>query len=142
MRNAIPSEPDWRSEPWNLDVPQAYEHFFGKSRKEAVELFVDNALLYQEDIMFMPAACFRYYVQAYVDYLMSARSAGDSDAASCFLSIVEVRRDDLRGVNDQLAQRVRDVLARLAASQSWYEAAQAIYGDFGARTTALLPLIT
>jgi len=137
MRNAIPSEADWRSEPWNLDVPAAYEHFAGKSRKAAVDLFLDNSLLYQEDILFMPAVCFRYYVHAYIDYLLSEQSAGDRDAASCFLSIVEVRQDDISDGDDQLKQRIRDMLKHLSSRQSWYAAAPAIYGDFALRTATL-----
>jgi hypothetical protein len=57
----IPAEVDWRSEPWGIDTPWAYKHFFGKNLAEAFDLFVENAMHYQEDIMFMPLACFKYY---------------------------------------------------------------------------------
>ncbi|MEI7929683.1 MAG: hypothetical protein WCH40_14125, partial [Verrucomicrobiales bacterium] len=70
----IPTEIDWRSEPWDLDIPYAYKHFFGKDLQEAFDLFVDNSACYQEDIMFMPLVCFRYYVLAYTSYLLSEQS--------------------------------------------------------------------
>lgn len=51
---SIPTEDDWRSEPWCLDIPIAYEHFSGKSLSEAVSMFDDNAICYQEDDVFRP----------------------------------------------------------------------------------------
>ena len=137
----LPSETDWRREAWTLDIPYAYKHFLGKTREEAVQLFVENSLLYQEDIMFMPAACFRYYVHSYMDYLMSDQSAGDSDGASCFFGVVDVRHDDVRCADEHLKQTVRNVLARLASRQSWYDASPEIYGDFGVRADACLKLL-
>ena len=41
--------------------------------------------------MFMPLACFRYYIHAYLDYLLSDKSEGDSDGASCFFGLIEFR---------------------------------------------------
>ena len=97
MNNNIPSESDWRSEPWGIDTPYAYNHFQGKSREDAVEFFVENAIYYQEDIMFMPEACFRYYIHSYMDYLFSGRSAGDSDAANCFSALSKSGKTTLPG---------------------------------------------
>lgn len=137
----IPSEAEWRSEPWDLDIPYAYEHFFGKGREEAVSLFVDDSLYYQEDIMFMPVACFYFYVHAYIDYLMSEQSEGDSDGPSCFFSIVEVREHDILNGSEELKQRVRTLLRRLGERQTWYDAEPDIYGDFQARAEAYLRLL-
>ena len=118
----IPSEADWRSEPWDLDIPYAYKHFFGKDVTESVSLFVDHALCYQEDIMFMPVACFYFYIHAYIDYLMSEQSEGDSDGASCFFGLVEVRKDDIRRGPRHLRERIRELLQRLSDQQAWYDA--------------------
>ena len=71
MTNEIPTEADWRSEPWDLDIPHAYQHFAGKSHEQAVELFQENAIYYQEDVMFMPRKCFPFYLRAYMEYLLS-----------------------------------------------------------------------
>lgn len=50
----IPTEADWRSEVWCLDCESAYKRFAGKTRDEAVAMFADNALLYQEAVMLCP----------------------------------------------------------------------------------------
>lgn len=126
----IPTDKDWRSEVWCLDVPYAYEHFFGKSIDEAVKLFENNALTYQEDLMFMPAACFRYYLRAYTQYLLSDACRGDSDGASCFFGLIEVRHVEIAGCDDETRSQVDAVLDRLASSQEWFDADEEIYGDF------------
>ena len=137
----IPSEADWHSEPWWIDTPHAYEYFNKKSLAEAVALFVDNAICYQEDIMFMPLPCFRYYVRAYIDYLLSDASKDDSDAANCFFGIVEFRRDDILTSGDELRGLILDVLRHIGAGQEWYDADRGIYGDFADRAEAAKKLI-
>jgi len=139
--SGIPSEEDWRSEPWDLDIPYAYEHFSGKSREDATQLFAENAIYYQEDVMFMPARCFRYYVHSYMDYLMSNESRDDSDGASCFYGLVEVRADDFASLDDSSRQRVIELLDRLGKSQAWYGADPDIYGDFLAHSERCLKLL-
>ncbi len=114
----IPSETDWRSEPWCIDIPIAYEHFFGKSLDEAFALFVEKSICYQEDVMFMPKACFRFYLYAYMSYLLSPISSGDSDGASCFFELVEFRIDDILSSDPVLGIRVSEVLNRLRDNQS------------------------
>jgi hypothetical protein len=135
ITNNIPTEADWRSEPWDLDIPYAYKNFAGKSHEQAVALFQQNALCYQEDVMFMPRACFLFYIHAYIDYLLSDVSRGDADGANCFFSLVESRANDIRG-NAAVHSTVERVLRHLATRQEWYDADPAIYGDFGERAVA------
>jgi hypothetical protein len=132
MIGRIPTDSDWRSEPWCLDIPYAYEHFAGKSQLDAVELFKQNAICYQEDLMHMPRACFPYYASAYITYLMSDISEGDSDGASCFFGLVECRAKEIRA-NDILADSVVACLERLADGQDFFGADPAIYGSFSER---------
>jgi hypothetical protein len=113
----IPYESDWRSEPWGIDTPCAYEHFSGKTLDEAFDLFVKDSLYYQEDIMFMPVLCFRYYVHAYMNYLLSDKSGGDCDGASCFFGLIEVRKDDICTSADKLRNRISEVLHYIGARQ-------------------------
>jgi len=87
----IPTEQDWENPHGDLDIITAKEHFFGKTLEEAEELFVKNALCYQEDVMWMPSVPFRYYVHAYMNYLLGKQSEYDTDAASCFLGLVEFK---------------------------------------------------
>tara|TARA_R110002049_G_scaffold249194_1_gene423615 strand:- start:2689 stop:3213 length:525 start_codon:yes stop_codon:yes gene_type:complete len=139
--NGIPTENDWRSEPWDLDVPNAYKHFFGKSREEARMLFVENAIYYQEDVMFMPRRCFGYYLHSYIDYLMSDDARGDSDGASCFFGLVEIRADDISSLEDPDQKRVVELLSHLGARQGWYDADEEIYGDFSRKAEHCINLI-
>ena len=137
----IPTEIDWRSEPWDLDIPYAYKHFFGKDLQEAFDLFVDNSLYDQEDIMFMPLPCFRYYVLAYTNYLLSEQSKGDSDGASCFFGLVECRKDDIRSSSEQLVAQIIITLKNLHENQEWYDADENIYGNFKDRSINCLKQI-
>lgn len=133
MADGVPSETDWRSEPWDLDMPYAYKHFAGKSFEEAVELFKENALRYQEDVMFMPRACFPYYARAYMAYLMSENSVEDADGASCFFGLADVRADDIK-TDRNLVTEFIVCLDHLAKRQSLYDADIDIYGNFPDRS--------
>ncbi len=140
-RHMIPNTADWDSEPLCLDGRRAHENFGGKDLSEAFELFVDNASLYQEDLMFMPARCFLYYVRAYIDYLLCDKSEGDSDGASCFFSLVEHRSESLSGADKSLRRGAEQLLVKLAENQRWYDADVGIYGSFPERARRCLQLI-
>ena len=114
----------------------AREHFAGKSLEEAENLFRQNALFYQEDLLWMGAAGFRYYVAAFVQYLRSEHSAGDPDAINCFASLLEQRahnRACVVPVAKLLADACRDVLD----NYDKFDADLAIYGDLRPRYEAL-----
>jgi len=137
----IPSESDWVHHPDDLDAAWAKGNFLGKTRQEAIAMFAENALLYQEDVMFMPAACFDFYVHAYIDYLMSDQSKGDSDGASCFFGVVEMRKEDILCGLPTLRARVATLLRRLGERQTWYDAKPSIYGSFEQKSRACLRMI-
>ncbi len=137
----IPSEEDWYSEEWDIDTPGAYERFGKKSLAAAVELFAEHALVYQEDLVFMPVVCFRFYVLAYIEYLMSPRSNEDSDGASCFLKLIEYRHKDLLEGEEKLQRTVGDALLFIGKNQDWYGAPEYIYGDFEAKALECLSLL-
>lgn len=138
----MPGKKDWGDNLLDLDVGQAYRHFSGKDMEAAIQLFVEDALTYQEDIMFMPVACFRYYVHAYISYLLSPKSQGNSDGASCFFGLVRVRMDDIRNSDPDLVERVKEVLVRLRDNQKWYKAPKEIYGSFQSKAESLLKKLT
>ena len=75
----------------SLDERSASEHFLGKSLDEAEALFRENWLYFQEDLMFMGIAAFRFYIQAAIRYIQSEAAAGDSSIVSCFAMILEFR---------------------------------------------------
>jgi len=134
----IPTDSEWRSAPWCLDIACAYDHFFGKSVDEAQKLFEDNALYYQEGLMFMPTPCLSYYITSYLQYLLSDRSRGDSDGASCFFVLVDDRYSDISKFDSGTVHQVKAVLQKLGTHQYWYDADQSIYGDFASEAQRLI----
>ncbi len=126
----IPARKDWEN--WNddLDTRCAFKQFNGKSIPEAIELFVENAVYYQEDLQWMPAIPFQYYIQAFKDYLLSDKADGDSDAASCFLRLIKLKLEtvpeDIIGIFDSLLPSILFVVE----NQAFYDADIEIYGDF------------
>ncbi len=138
---SVPNEAEWRSVYWCLDIPYAYEHFFGKTLPEAIQLFEENALNYVEDLTCMPTPCLDYYIDAYITYLLSESSQGDSDGASCFYGLIECRHEDIQTFSEATIEQVRKVLQRLASHQDWYEASPDIYGDFERKSMRTLELL-
>lgn len=74
-----------------LDERWAVGNFLGKTLEQAEELFRESAMTYQEDLQHMGPVAFRFYVPAFVTYLRSAASSGDSYAVNAFASLVRNR---------------------------------------------------
>lgn len=129
----IPDEDDWQNDFGDIDVAEARRHFFGRDLVQAEQLFRENALCYQENIVFMPFGCFQFYLEAYIRYILSDASKGDSDGASCFFGVVECRCSDILRLPAETKARVRLVLDRLAQGQDYYDAPIDIYGCFDKR---------
>ncbi len=87
----LPTEDEINPVPEDLDGKAAVKHFLGKDLEQAEQMFREAALFYQEDLMFMGPAAFRFYVQAAISYLQSKSATGDSDMINCFASILEFR---------------------------------------------------
>lgn len=121
----------------SLDERSACEHFLGKSLVEAEALFRENSLYYQEDLMFMGASAFRFYVQAAISYIQSEAATGDSDMINCFAAILEHRleaeADELRPVAGHLAA----VCGYVVKHYDRFDLAPEIYGDIGPRFRSL-----
>ncbi len=135
--NTPPSVDDWHSEPWCLDAKAAYERFNGASLDQAFALISDDALNREEDLMFMPAICFRYYLPAYLSYLVSDAAKGDSDGASCIFGLIDNRLDDL-SVDPALLRRTAETITYIGERQEWYDADEAIYGSFRHKAKLLI----
>lgn len=126
----VPTLEDWHSEPWDLDIPYAFKHFYGKTVEESVPLFEENALCYQEDLMFMPSRVFGYYLRAYLAYLLSSASANDSDGASCFIGLIRHKLQSHPADIRPLWPEIRPVLEHLAAHPQFFDSNPKIYGRF------------
>lgn len=119
------------------DERSASEHFLGKNLEEAEALFRENSLYYQEDLMFMGASAFRFYVQAAINYIMSESATGDDSIISCFAMILEHRLEfegeELRPVAAQLAA----ICAYIIDHYGRFDLAPEIYGDLRPRFQSL-----
>jgi hypothetical protein len=136
----VPTIDDWRSEPWNeddFDIAWAFKDFQGKTFEEAVGMFEEDALRYQENVVWMPSRGFGSYVRAYMAYLVSPKSAEDSDGASCFIGLIESKARSQPADIKPLWPEISSVLEHLAANQSYYDANIEIYGDFQQRVQAI-----
>lgn len=133
----IPNERDWLNQHGDLDVASAREDFLDVTYEQAVRLFEENALRYQEGVVFMPFDCFTFYVHSYIDYLLSDASRGDADGASCFFTVVECRADDILKLPSDAQERIERVLDGLSKEQKFYDADESIYGNFADRVSEL-----
>ena len=134
----VPTETDWRSEAWGPDAEYAYEMLNGKNYVETMQMFRDHAIARQEDVMFMPDRCFPFFFNIYMDYLLSPDSAEDSDAASCFFSLVEFKHSEIKSMDQWLIEKTTTTIARLGENQSFYDAETDIYGSFSDRAAKTL----
>lgn len=122
----------------SLDELAAVEHFLGKDLDQARELFQDNFLYYQEDLLFMGPRAFCFYVPAAIGYLCSAEADDDSDAASSFCSVIEIRLDrDIARIASAIPS-LRTGIQRILADFRRYRCDAEIYGDVERRYRALL----
>lgn len=135
-----PTKADWGSasgEFGDMDVEYAFDKFAGKPYEEAMRLFETTDLLSRvENLSFMPAVPFRYYILVYRDYVVSRRpfelnfGFDAPTAASTFLGLIleklERQPEDIRPVLKELLPAAQDVSRR----QAEYDADEDIYGRF------------
>ncbi|MBI3416870.1 MAG: hypothetical protein HY043_16390 [Verrucomicrobia bacterium] len=133
----LPTATEINPIPYDLDGQHAVRNFLGKCLDEAEALFRESSINYQEDLMFMGAPAFRFYVQAAISYIQSEASTGDADIVSCFASILEHRlefeAEELFPVATQLASVCRYILEHYDR----FTITPEIYGDLQPRFWAL-----
>ncbi|MBX3451499.1 MAG: hypothetical protein KF777_18165 [Planctomycetaceae bacterium] len=121
----------------DLDGRVACEHFLGKSLEEAEALFRDNAIHYEEDLMWMGPAAFRYYLQAVVQFVRSESASASPEFIAHFAKTLEFRLEyeprELQPVAEQLV-----VLCRYV-TENWsrFEAGCEAYDNVHARYETL-----
>jgi hypothetical protein len=119
--DGVPTEADWRSEPWVLDGgEEIYEAFAGKSREDAREVFATRPWAAQSYLQDMPTVCFRFYVRSFLDYLQSTDARGDASAACNFTPIAESMAGGLLPMDDLAQPAVVEVLEKIVATPEWY----------------------
>lgn len=114
----------------SLDERHACKMFLDKSIEEAEKLFCENALFYQEDLMWMGPIAFRFYVEAAIRCIQSETSSGDSDIICCLASVLEFRMGpELVPIAAKLAL----ICAYIVEQCERFDLTPKIYGDVRAR---------
>ncbi len=85
----IPTKEQWEKAWTGLDEAHAFDHFYGKTLKEAENMIQDASEYYWEDFLWMPKIPFRFYFKAFKNYLNSPKSKYDFFAADSFIIIIE-----------------------------------------------------
>ncbi|MHB1155299.1 MAG: hypothetical protein ACYC26_00525 [Phycisphaerales bacterium] len=122
----------------SLDEQSAVEHFLGKNLQQAEELFRDNFICYQEDLMWMGPAAFCFYVDAAIAYLLSPNSTGDSSAVSSFCGVVEFQHRYYGQEISSARFRLKNAIMRILQDFERYDCDIQIYGDVAGRYKRML----
>jgi hypothetical protein len=97
----------------DLDGRVACRHFLGKSLAEAEALFRENEIYYQEDLMWMGAKAFCFYVQAAMNYVRRERTKPAAFLAHLTSTLefrIEADVDGLRPVARPLLEFLEEML--------------------------------
>lgn len=142
-KEKIPTKQDWLpiTSKSKLDEGEAYKNFYAKSFENALELFTKNAYYYQEDLMYMPEVPLRFYLGAYIAYLFSEDSREDSDAASCFLGLIEYKIEYEWGSFKEIYPSVTECMEFVENRQERFDADVNIYGLFSHRIKKIKYLV-
>lgn len=120
----------------SLDERSACEHFLGKTLEQAEALFRENSLHYQEDLMFMGASAFRFYVQAAISYIRSDSATDDHAIVSCLASILEHRLEYEAAELVSIASQLALICGYIVEHYERFNPPE-IFGDVRARFQAL-----
>ena len=129
----IPGAQEWLGYEADLDVAYLHKLIFGKSIQEAIPYFANQCIERMDELLFSPRRVFQYYVHAFGAYLMSESAAGESDAASPFLSLLEAREKRDPGSVQNIIEALEPYLAFVAERQEYFDAPEHIYGNFSQR---------
>jgi len=128
----VPTEADWGDYTADLDQEYAHRVFAGKTVDEAQADFRENVIERTDELRFMPAVPFQYYVMGLRDFVLRGPFDGVDapSAAGCFLSLVA---EKLRDQPDRILPVMPELMPaveHLAAHQADYDADPEIFGDF------------
>ncbi len=133
----LPTEDEINPVPEFLDGQSAVKHFLGKDLEQAEQMFRQAGLVYQEDLMFMGPAAFRFYVQAAISYLRSDSATGDSDMINCFAGVLRFRLEYEADELVPVAEMLASVCGFIVLNYERFDVTPKIYGDLRPRYEAL-----
>jgi len=117
----------------DLDGRAACRNFLGKTLEQAEALFRENLLHYQEDLMWMGPAAFRFYVRAALRYAQSEAAAGDSAIASSLAMIFEFRLEHEAAELVPIAGQLAEICGYFVEHCERFDLEPEIFGDVRAR---------
>jgi hypothetical protein len=127
----VPDESAWYGYEDDLDVRYMHGLFFGKTIDEVQEYFVGGRAIERSgEFLFAPRPVFQYYIQAFAKFLLSERGAGEADAASPFLHLLENREERDPGSVREVYSSLTECVEYVARNQDYFDAPIDIYGDF------------
>jgi hypothetical protein len=134
----LPSASDINPIPEDLDGRVAEEHFLGKSLDEAIVLFKENGLLYQEDLMWMGPKAYCFYVHAAIAYIKSEDAGGDSDFINSLGGNFEFRLKRDRNEIEAVLGAIKEACEYVLENWSKYDVKSEVYGDLHGKYRELL----
>ena len=137
MSPVEPTSEAWGAAADDLDGQYARRVFMGISEAIAIARFAENPVSRSEDLMHMPSSVLPFYLSAFAKFLLELEppTLDAADAASCFISVCEVRAPDLGA--SLCGGVIGAALDRAATCQDYFDAPKEIYGDFELRVTAI-----
>jgi ribosomal protein L11 methyltransferase len=130
----VPTETDWRNYNADLDQEWAHRQFAGRTNAEMLPGFDRDVIERTEDLQWMPAIPFRYYMLGFRDYILAGKFTESfaSDAASCFLRLVLVLIEEEPAKIAPIMPELLPALRYVGANQALFDAKEEIYGSFPA----------
>jgi hypothetical protein len=138
---SIPTKNDWGDiDRHDLDASYAYKRFFGKTLAQVLPYFEDAVLEAAEDLRYMPAIPFRYYIFAFKEFLLSEKAMSSegncievTGGADVFLNLIHDKLTNFPSHIVSVMFELMPVVEFIAMNQDLYGAPVSIYGSFPER---------
>ncbi len=131
----VPSESDWENYKGCIDASYAHDLFIGKTNDEMREHFDRCVIERASELRFMSKVPFRYYMLGFGNYIQSInipneRIVDASDAASCFINLVEEKLNKKPDDIFPIMSEVLPIVEYIAHNQKNFDCSADIYGNF------------
>jgi hypothetical protein len=128
----VPTEEEWGD--YQADVDQKYAHdlFAGHTNEEMQPHFYRNVIERTDELRWMPEVPFRYYMLGFRDFVLAGKFSDlwNSDAASCFLGLVEEKLKSHPGCILPIMPELPPAIRHVGQNQTSFDADEEVYGKF------------